>query len=187
VGGPSEQPDNDKLRIIWPHRFHHEKGPQFAVDVIQWIGDNYRPLNCEFVFLNHPGNGEDPQLEVLVRRIGRLQYEGAPIEWINIESKDHYYYELSQATVVWSTSTEESFGYCLAEGTLLGCHPVAPACASHVEMYRHERYLYWPGDIKDCAKKLLAALDAPSPPYIYLEDYEHSFEHMLDIMEEEAE
>jgi hypothetical protein len=43
--------------------------------------------------------------------------------------------------------------------------------------------MYAPGDIEECAEKLIAALEKPSPPTIYIEPYEESFDRMAQIME----
>jgi len=44
-----------------------------------------------------------------------------------------------------------------------------------------------PGDIEGCIEKLLAACEKPSPPYIYIEHCEKSFENMFRIIENENE
>lgn len=184
----------EPLTVIWPHRFHKEKNPKFAVEVLEWMiksnMDRYpRACNINWVF-STPKDIHSPDNILLMDRINDLDdvvsCEFGSVRFKKWETKDEYYQELARSTVVWSTSLEESFGYCNVEGIALGCHPVLPNCASHSEIVRwRDRYLYKPNDIEDCARVLMEAIEKPSPPKSYIEIYEESFERMANVMKGE--
>jgi glycosyltransferase involved in cell wall biosynthesis len=177
----------DRSRIVWPHRFHHEKNPHFMVDVISWMAIHtdakaWFHVRSPIAYKDHQDGihkVSPADLQLLVDRLDALNgHPNIMVSWLRPVSKPDYYHALSEATVVWSTSLEESFGYCNVEGIALGCHPVLPRCAAHREVVRDkDRYMY------ECAEKLIAALEKPSPPTIYIEPYEESFDRMAQIME----
>lgn len=178
------KPHEKQNLVLWPHRFHLEKNPQFAVDCVEWWFETAKHDKhpVKFIFRAPDKTAlQHSSIQLLMIRLRQLQ-EDIAISFYEPQNKQEYYDLMSQCKIMWSTSLEESFGYCTAEGVALDCHPILPNCAAHPELVRRERYLYKPNDLQDCCNKIAAAIEQPSPPTIYIEEYEESFDRMAQIM-----
>jgi len=121
-GDPGEPP----LRIVWPHRWEHDKGPDgllAAMDALagtidaRWVilGQRYR--RCPAVF------------ETIEARHGdRIEHMG------HVEDRAAYWRRLASSDWVCSTARHEFFGIAVVEAIMAGCLPWLPERLSYPEL-----------------------------------------------------
>ncbi|EAT43143.1 AAEL005395-PA [Aedes aegypti] len=119
---------NDKpLHLIWPHRWEHDKNPQFLTNTLLEL--NKRQVDFRVSIL-----GERAQsIPECFENIGELLKE----KLINFGflSKDEYYRTLLDGDVVISTAGHEFYGVAMLEAAYCGCLPVAPNKLVYPEIY----------------------------------------------------
>lgn len=119
---------NDKpLHLIWPHRWEHDKNPQFLVNTLLEL--NKRQVDFRVSIL-----GERTQsIPECFENIGELLKE----KLINFGflGKDEYYRALLDGDVVISTAGHEFYGVAMLEAAYCGCLPVAPNKLVYPEIY----------------------------------------------------
>lgn len=153
-------PSQKKRKIIFPHRFHWEKGADVFLDMIQHISREDK--NVVFVITSGRKGSRpladkkeiDEKYQKTKRLLGnRLLYKSGL-------SKTDFYKELNTASVIWSGALQENFGYSVLEACTLGVTPVLPNRVVYKEFYP-KRYLY--KNSLEAYKKILYYLDNPNP------------------------
>lgn len=117
---------DDKLQIIWNHRWEFDKGPALLLKalralkqkssdfIIHIVGQRFTKIPDEFNQLKHE----------FIDNIGR---------WGFIEDIDDYYALLSRSDVVLSTALHDFQGLSILEGMQLGCVPLVPERLAYPE------------------------------------------------------
>ncbi|CAB4068185.1 Glycosyltransferase-like domain-containing protein 1,DNA-directed RNA polymerase II subunit RPB4,Glycosyltransferase-like domain-containing protein 1-like,DNA-directed RNA polymerase II subunit Rpb4 [Lepeophtheirus salmonis] len=123
------------VRIVWPHRWEHDKNPTSFFNVLYRLHDE----------------GHDFKISVLgetytdVPRIfeeARLKLVDHIVNWGFVSSKDKYYQILiNESDVVVSTANHEFFGVAVVEAAYLGCYPLVPNRLVYPELFP-KKYLY---------------------------------------------
>lgn len=161
----------DRPRLLWNHRWEHDKDPDSFADVIEAL----------------IGAGSDFDLVLLGARPPRVPAALARIRDLAGERIIHdgeaplpTYRELvSGCDIVVSTSRQEFFGISIVEAIAAGCRPVLPNRLSYPWLipsrYRDE-VLYPDGGLLDALK---TALDEPAtPPGLPESMYRFSWDEM---------
>jgi len=150
-----------KLRkIIFPHRFHWEKGADTFLDMAQHISKKDKDV----IFVITSGRkGSKPladkkEIDDKYKETKRLL--GNRLVYKSGLSKTDFYKELNTASVVWSGALQENFGYSVLEAATLGVTPVLPNRVVYPEFYP-KKYLY--NNKAEEYKKVLYYLDNPKP------------------------
>jgi glycosyltransferase involved in cell wall biosynthesis len=125
------------LRVVWPHRFEHDKNPDDFCDVVQALAREELPF--ELSFLGRSYRDVPPSLletkERLGSRIVHFEFlEGAA-----------YAEALAASDVVVSTAWQETQGLAVIEAVRAGCDPLLPNRLSYPEILGPElaeKHLY---------------------------------------------
>lgn len=147
AAGLERKPRSGPLRILWNHRWEHDKAPEdFFAALFQLAQEGAefeaavlgpRPSRWPKCFDQAPG-----------RLGGRLKQLGP------VDERPDYWQWLFWADVVVSTALQENQGLAAAEAVWAGCRPILP----HREVYPHlypERFLYPPGELYSALKELI--------------------------------
>lgn len=126
-----------KLRILWNHRWEHDKNPIEFLKIMLELVKN-RP-EIEFVLLG--------QMSTLSNDIKDLLNSLAPyiIHQGYIDNHDDYIKLLKSCHVLPVTSNQEFFGISVAEAIFYGVTPLLPNRLSYPELIpknKHNHYLY---------------------------------------------
>lgn len=141
---PGRRERTGPVRIIWNHRWEHDKDPASffeAVDILADEGHAFEVVVCGENFRQRPA-----EFTAAARRhphhivhMGHL-----PV--------DEYRKQLIEADVVVSTALQEFFGVSVVEAAAAGCLPVLPARLSYpglIPSAFHDICLYRPGGLSD--------------------------------------
>lgn len=115
------------LRIVWNHRWEHDKGTDTLLDLCKHIRD--KNLNCLLDLC-----GEKSKNSNLGHKIKDILKDKLVNE-APYEDKFDYYKALSKAHIVLSTAKHEFFGISVLEGILHGACPILPNKLSYPELY----------------------------------------------------
>jgi len=131
---------SEKLRILWNHRWEHDKNPQLflrTLVALQKKGTNFQVcvLGEDFT-----ASAEDRELVQKVRN--DLSEEGKVIHWGYAENKDAYFRAVRECDVVVSTALHEFYGVAVLEGALLGCTPLVPKRLVYPELFPSKELWY---------------------------------------------
>lgn len=145
------QPRQGPMRLLWNHRWEHDKDPESffaAVDVLADEGHPFEVVVCGENFSREPTVFE----EAARRHPNRTVHMGyLPV--------DEYRRQLRAADVVVSTARQEFFGIAVVEAVAAGCFPVLPRRLSYPELMPeewHDRCLYAPGELVDRLREVIA-------------------------------
>jgi len=134
----------DVLRIVWPHRWEHDKNPDdffSAVAQLAEEGLDFEVAVAGQSFRDVP----DAILSAEQTLGGRLVHLGQP------ESRDAYAALLASSDVAVSTAVNEFFGIAMVEASFAGCLPLVPDRLAYRELYPAQfRYR----DVDDLARRL---------------------------------
>jgi glycosyltransferase involved in cell wall biosynthesis len=123
-----DRPNKDTLKVIWNHRWEHDKGLDLLYNVIEKVS-NLDSLDISFDICGEEiGNSRFKNIfskfgTNLISNIGFYK------------SKRSYYEALSKSDVVLSTANHEFYGISILEGVLLGAIPLLPNKLSYPEIY----------------------------------------------------
>jgi glycosyltransferase involved in cell wall biosynthesis len=119
---------SDPPRILWNHRWEFDKQPERFFAALIRLTQAGIPFVVDVVgesFARVPPVFEEARTQ-LGAHIGR---------WGYVESRADYLRLLWEADVVVSTASQEFVGIAMAEATLCGAHPIAPAALVYPDLY----------------------------------------------------
>lgn len=143
----AENSENRVKRIVWNHRWEHDKNPEEFFDVMFKLADAGIDFELYILgqkFIKNPVCFETAQ-QKLKSRILRFGF---------LESVDEYYQCLVDAHIVVSTAIHEFFGISVLEAVRAGCLPVLPNRLAYPELF-DDRYLYENGGLFERLRYLL--------------------------------
>ncbi|MCB2184793.1 MAG: DUF3524 domain-containing protein [Deltaproteobacteria bacterium] len=144
VRGPRRGP----LRLVWNHRWEHDKDPAALWEALFGLARSGRDFQVAVLGPRPPR--VDPGFAQAAHELGpRLVHLG----WAG--DRREYWRWLFWADVGLSTARQEYFGLALAEAVWAGCRPLAPATLVYPELYPAE-LLYPPGALAAALEPLLA-------------------------------
>jgi glycosyltransferase involved in cell wall biosynthesis len=125
-GGSSQWGPAERPRLIWNHRWEHDKGPAAFVETVDaLIG---RGVDFEVAILGESfGSVPDAFIGLAERWGPRLVHMG-------YVSRSAYAAWLRSGTAVLSTANHEFFGAAVCEAVACGCLPVLPAGLAYDEV-----------------------------------------------------
>ena len=156
-----ERREGDPLRILWPHRWEHDKNPEEFFRVVEKLFLKGVPMR---LLVAGASNSRKPPVFDAMREI-----LGPVVEhWGEVRDREEYSRLVASADVVVSTAHQETFGLAVAEAARLGVHPLVPARLSYPEVVPeelHGRCLYADEeDLSNRLERLLTMADTPVPP-----------------------
>jgi glycosyltransferase involved in cell wall biosynthesis len=143
-----------RCRIVWPHRWEHDKDPETFFRVIAGLAGE--GLDFEVAVAGQSFPETRGAFEQAARGLGsRLVHMGQP------EGREDYARLLASADVAVSTAVNEFFGLAMLEAAYAGCYPLVPDRLAYPEIYPADmRY----GSPEVLAARLRAAInDRPVP------------------------
>ena len=145
MGDPA--PKSGPPRILWNHRWEHDKGPEEFFAALERLD----------------GEGRDFELSVIVQTFqdepavferAKAKLEGRIRTWGFRESRADYWRELSRADLVISTARHEFQGLAVLEAATAGAWPLLPDDLAYPEIWP-ARHLYRKGRLAESLGKLL--------------------------------
>ncbi|MBO6702025.1 MAG: DUF3524 domain-containing protein [Pseudomonadales bacterium] len=131
VGAPNRL--DSPLKIIWNHRWEHDKGPDRLLTIVQGL------LETDLEFqLSLVGEQFREQPSEMIMIMDMLKAKYALGETGFVESREAYLNLLGEHHVVLSTARQEFQGLSIMEGICQGCLPVTPDDLSYVEYVPEE-------------------------------------------------
>lgn len=134
-------------RIVWNHRWEHDKNPEEFFDVLSKLADDGTDFELSVLgqhFINQP-----QCFEAARKKFGdRIIHYGFQV------SVEEYYRCLADGDIVVSTALHEFFGISVLEAVRAGCLPVLPNRLSYPELF-NECYLYEDGGLYERLHDLL--------------------------------
>jgi len=125
---PATTHRHDPPRILWNHRWEFDKQPERFFAALEHLAADGVPFVADVVgesFARRP-----PVFDAARARLGA--HIG---RWGHVESRDAYVELLWASDIVVSTASQEFFGIAMAEATLCGAHPIAPAALVYPDLY----------------------------------------------------
>ncbi len=124
----------DRVRIVWPHRWEHDKDPDAffaAVSALASEGLDFEVAVVGQSFRDVP----DSITQAHIALGDRLVHVGEP------SSRAEYARLLAHSDVAVSTAINEFFGLAMIEAAYVGCFPLVPDRLAYPELYpAHMRY-----------------------------------------------
>jgi glycosyltransferase involved in cell wall biosynthesis len=130
-------------RIVWNHRWEHDKGPELMVSALVELAEQGLPFEVAVLgpaFERRPAAFERAQ-ELLGERI---------VAWGHVEDRAAYLRELARSDVALSTARHEFQGLAVLEAAAAGGVPLVPDALAYREI--------WPPELRYGEGTLTAAL-----------------------------
>ena len=179
---------SDRLTIIWPHRWEHDKDPETFFSVILQLYRTYA-LKFSLIILGQ-SFGEYPTIFDEIRSLLPADYIR---HWGYTASKQDYEQLLLEGDVVVSTAQHEFYGVAMLEACRAGCIPLVPDRLVYPELYPNEQHRYrTPAQLlkklrEYCLNPTYVRTRAPrldTSPFEWhrneqlRQDYQHLFQHL---------
>lgn len=123
---PLDRPIGAPIRVVWPHRWEHDKGPDELLEIAR---THTEPLNLRWTILGEQFRHVPPAFAEFERefsgRIDAMGYE---------PDRSKYREHLARCDWVLSTAQHEFFGIAVVEALLAGCLPWLPDRLSYPEL-----------------------------------------------------
>jgi glycosyltransferase involved in cell wall biosynthesis len=117
---------HNPIRVVWPHRWEHDKGPE---DLFALAERFTEPLNLRWTVLGERYRRVPPEIEAFGERFADR------IDHIGFEpDRAAYWRHLRRCDWVLSTAQHEFFGIAVVEAMLAGCLPWLPERLSYPEL-----------------------------------------------------
>ena len=143
-----------RCRIVWPHRWEHDKAPGAFFAAVQTLSDEGLDFEVAIAGQEFAETRED--LALAAAALGdRLVHIGEP------DGRDAYAQLLASSDVAVSTATNEFFGLAMIEAAYAGCYPLVPDRLAYPEIY--------PAEMRHGSQEVLVArlrsliVDRPAP------------------------
>ncbi|MHC4991939.1 MAG: glycosyltransferase family protein, partial [Planctomycetota bacterium] len=125
-GGDAELLRGRGVRVVWPHRWEHDKGPDELLSIAERWSDE---LDLRWIVLGESFDATPPALEAFRERFApRIDHFGREPD------RAAYWRRLQEADWVLSTARHEFFGVAVVEALLAGCLPWLPQRLSYPEL-----------------------------------------------------
>lgn len=116
----------EPIRVVWPHRWEHDKGPDELLDLANTHSED---LNLRWTILGQEFEDRHPAMVEFARRhAGRIDHMGF------VPERADYWRHLHRCDWVLSTAQHEFFGIAVVEAMLAGCLPWLPSRLSYPEI-----------------------------------------------------
>ncbi|WP_449246049.1 tRNA-queuosine alpha-mannosyltransferase domain-containing protein [Desulfarculus baarsii] len=141
-------PRAGRLRLLWNHRWEHDKGPEELFAALFALADQGLDFHAAIM---GPRPAAWPKVfDQAADRLGeRLAHIGPQ------DRREDYWRWLGWADVVVSTARQEYFGLSVAEAVWAGCMPLVPDALVYPELYP-ARCRYQPGQLAPALAVLMA-------------------------------
>ncbi|EAT12729.1 DUF3524 domain-containing protein [Bermanella marisrubri] len=109
--------NENKLKLIWNHRWEYDKGPDSLLNIVRAIEEKRLPIEVNIAgkrFQRAPDAFDKLSDLSCVKRIGTY------------ESVEDYLQALLESDIVLSTASHEFQGLAMLEGAAMNCVPLAP-------------------------------------------------------------
>jgi glycosyltransferase involved in cell wall biosynthesis len=117
-----------RCRIVWPHRWEHDKDPETFFRVVTGLAEE--GLDFEVAVAGQAFVESTADFEVAAGGLGdRLVHLGQP------DGRDEYAALLAGSDVSVSTAVNEFFGLAMIESAYAGCLPLVPDRLAYPELY----------------------------------------------------
>lgn len=156
-------------RVVWPHRWEHDKDPESFLRVVRRLADE--GLDFEVAVAGQVFRETEGLVREAAGALGdRLVHCGEP------QSRDEYARLLASSDVAVSTAMNEFFGLAMVEACYAGCAPLVPDRLAYPELYPpSQRYR----DEEDLLAKLRALLiERPQPGSARRQAEKYTFERL---------
>lgn len=119
----------DAVRVVWPHRWEHDKGPEELLELARSHRDSPDGPPIRWILLGERYPRVPTALEMFRREFAAdIEHDG----WI--EDPEAYRRRLASCDWVLSTARHEFFGIAVVEAMLAGCLPWLPDRLSYPEL-----------------------------------------------------
>ena len=126
--GFNREPRTGPLRLVWNHRWEHDKDPEALFKALFGLADSGADFQAAVI---GPRPARWPEVfDKAPARLGKRLVQLGPAE-----TREQYWQWLFWADVAVSTARQEYFGLSMAEAAWAGCLPLAPADLVYPELY----------------------------------------------------
>jgi len=154
VGGVASAPRGSRPRIVWPHRWEHDKDPETFFAAVTTLADE--GLEFEVAVAGQAFRETADSMQLAAAALGdRLVHVGEPT------TREEYAALLAGSDIAVSTAINEFFGLAMIEACYAGCTPVVPDRLAYPDVYPPE-YRYR-GANELVARLRGLVLDRPAP------------------------
>jgi glycosyltransferase involved in cell wall biosynthesis len=141
----------DKVRIVWPHRWEHDKNPDHFFAAVSRLAEE--GLDFEVAVAGQAFRDVPEAILAAENNLGtRLVHLGQP------ESRDAYVALLASSDIAVSTAVNEFFGIAMVEASYAGCFPLVPDRLAYPEIYP-AKFRY--NDVAELTERLRAFITQP--------------------------
>lgn len=171
---------NDPPRILWNHRWDHDKDPDVFADAISQLVD--ADIRFELVLLG-PRPPQPPPALIRIREVAQhriIHDDEVPV--------DQYRGLVSSCDIVVSTALQEFFGISVVEAIAAGCRPVLPNRLSYPSLIPeeyHDTVLYPDGGVAEAMMEAVA--EPASPPGLPASMERYSWDVMAPVYDDSLE
>jgi glycosyltransferase involved in cell wall biosynthesis len=118
----------NRCRVLWPHRWEHDKAPEDFFDVVRRLVDE--GLDFDVAVAGQSFGDTKEWFERAAEGLGdRVVHLGEP------EGMDAYARLLASSDIAVSTAVNEFFGLAMMEAAYAGCRPLVPDRLCYPELY----------------------------------------------------
>ena len=152
--GASGAPRGASPRIVWPHRWEHDKDPEAFFNAVTALAAE--GLDFEVAIAGQSFDERPAVFERAVELLGRrLVHCDEP------ESREDYAKLLATSDVAVSTAQNEFFGIAMIEAAYAGCSPLVPDRLAYPELYPAQ--MRYGGSDELLARLRSLVLERPTP------------------------
>lgn len=124
----------EPLRVVWPHRFEHDKGCEEWISTLEEFSqlDDHHVIEV-YILGETTASGQDAadKARSKVQSLSNVHIK----QWGRVESRQDYIDLLCQMDVAVSTARHEFYGIAMLEAATCGCLPLCPNRLSYPELF----------------------------------------------------